>query len=36
VGIKEAWEIGLNEVQGFLELGASIHWPNLSRVFLTV
>lgn len=35
MGIKKAREMGLDAVQGFLELGASIHGRNLSRVFLT-
>lgn len=35
VRIEQAWKVGLNAVQSFLELGASIHGENLSRGVLT-
>lgn len=34
MGIEKPGKIGLNAVQGFLELGASIHGRNVSRIFL--
>jgi len=34
MGIEKPRKIGLNAVQGFLELGASIHGRNVSRIFL--
>jgi hypothetical protein len=34
MGIEKPRKIGLNAVQSFLELGASIHGRNVSRVFL--
>lgn len=35
MGIKKAREIGLDSIQGFLELGTGIHGQNLSRLVLT-